>query len=201
MNIHEILWNNEGQRLTPELIVGILTGIESGKPPMPVPLWQLVPPELSSIAYAKYVFCVEPLPNCFAELAEQHQAQWSEVERVRQVLDPDYDALLHSEQVGKRIQFTIRDEQGQLVGNCGCYVTVSTHTKQLKGSEDTMYIAPEHRKGLLAVKFFKYCESVLLSLGVKEIGVTTKVTNDVHKLWQRQGYEFSDRVLTKVFEE
>lgn len=200
MNIHELLWNNVDQRLTPELIVGILAGANAPVEPVDNSIVHTLPEVVANSSYGAYSFSVEPILSCFDELTAQHKSQWDEVEQVRQVFNPDYDAIIRSEYAGSRVQFVVRKD-GVMVGNCGCYIMRSLHTQQLKASEDTMYIARDHRKGMLAVRFFKFCESVLLHLGVKEISVTTKVSNNVHKLWERQGYEFSDRVLSKVFEE
>lgn len=199
MNIEDILWRNQGQVLTPELIIGI-TAAANTQPPVDHALINRFAPEDRFHEHGKYVFGVERLVECFDEIRQQHLDQWNEVERVRDNFNPDYETGISSELAGRRIQFTVRSE-GKLVGNCACYVSKSIHTQNWKATEDTMYIAPDHRRGMLATRFFKFCEEKLRQLGVKEITVTTKVSNDVHRLWERQGYVFSDRVLSKVFED
>lgn len=200
MTLYDLLWRNEGQVLTPELIAGICLGMQP-EPPSDKSLINQIPLTERTKESNGYVFSIERLADCFTEIVEQHTAQWQEVERARDgYFKPDYQAAGLAEVSGRRVQFTVR-HNGELVGNCGCYISKSLHTQRLKGAEDTMYIAPDHRKGLLATRFFRFCEQKLLQLGVKEITVSTKVTNDVHRLWERQGYEFTDRVLTKVFED
>lgn len=202
MNIHDILWRNQGQTLTPELITGILFGVNYAPAQVaPVSLYEKIPTDNRTDTYGDYVFAVEPLSVCLEEVKAQHLDQWNEIERIRQgTFSPDYERILHAENNGTRIQFTIRKD-GNLVGNCACYLSRSLHTGRVKAQEDTMYVAPDYRKGRLALKFFRFCEQKLLELGVKEISVTTKEGTSVHRLWEHLGYEFSDRVLSKVFED
>lgn len=194
----DALWRNQGQVLTPELILGIL---QTSAP---------VPPEDKTVAYVhgrcpeqhgNILFQIEAMRDIFDELREHHQMQWDEVEGVRSDLNPNYEYLLSAERSGKYVVFTARDiSTGQLVGNTACYLYNSTHTGKPAAKEDTMYVRPEARKGMMAVRFFKYCEKQLVSLGAQEITVSVKTTNEVYKLWERQGYTFTDRVLTKTFE-
>jgi hypothetical protein len=63
-----------------------------------------------------------------------------------------------------------------------------------------MYVIPEERRGLMAVKFFLFFEDRLRDLGVSEFTVQVKTTNRAYKLWERQGYTFSDRVMSKILD-
>jgi hypothetical protein len=192
------LWRNQGQVLTPELILGLL---QAATP---------VPPEDKTVAYTHgpmaeqsgdVLFQLEAMRDIFDELREHHQMQWEEVGDTRAELNPNYEYLLSAERAGKYLVFTARDTTtNTLLGNTACYLYHSTHTSRLEAREDTMYVRPEARKGLMAVRFFKYCEKQLVSLGAREINVSVKTTNEVYKLWERQGYTFTDRVLTKTFE-
>lgn len=193
MNIHDILWSNQGQRLTPELIVGILHGATTQPDNA---LINTIGDEKEE--YNGVTFQVERLADCFDEVVAQHQAQWDEVEKVREDLNPDYEGVLARERAGTYVLFTARKD-GELVGNTGCYLFRSMHNQDLSAKEDTMYLAPEVRKGRTAIKFFRYCESQLRRTGVEEITVQVKTTNKAYMLWEREGYTWTDRVLTKTF--
>lgn len=196
MNLYEILWRNSGQVLTPELIVGILHGAAAPATEDNTLLSKLGPSEQKC---GDVTFQIELLADCLDEVKQHHIDQWNEVERARQDLNPDYDTVLRKEREGFYLLFTARKD-GKLVGNTGCYLYKSMHNQKLAAKEDTMYLAPEARKGFTAVRFFKYCEKQLLRTGVEEITISVKTTNSVYKLWERQGYEWTDRVYTKTFE-
>lgn len=198
MDINDILWRNEGQLLTPELIVGILHGA-------------LQPPELVDNAlintlgeftasFGGVTFQVERLYDILEDIKVMHEQQWNEVEAVREGLNPDYDALLAKEFGGSYVLFTAR-RNGELVGNTTCYLYRSMHNGKLCAKEDSMYLVPSARKGRTAMKFFSYCEAQMVQAGAREITVSVKTTNKAHLLWERAGYTWTDRVLTKTFEE
>lgn len=194
MTIHEILWRNEGQVLTPELIVGILHGVmQKDDNALILSLGEFTD------EYKGVMFHVERLADCLDEVKTLHQTQWEEVERVRDHLDPDYDAIINAETSGRYVLFTAKRD-GVMIGNCGIYLYQSAHNKMLCAKEDTMFLVSKERKGLMASKFFDYCESMLTEkAGVKEVTMKVKTTNKAHVLWIRKGYIWTDRVLTKTF--
>jgi ribosomal protein S18 acetylase RimI-like enzyme len=59
---------------------------------------------------------------------------------------------------------------------------------------------PDVRKGRTCVEFAKYSENVVRQLGVREIRLSVKVTNDIWKLWERIGYQRTGYELVKVLE-
>lgn len=190
----QALWRNQGQVLTPELIHGLVVSSQS-VPPLDKTIaysGQILPSEVQGITYQ-----VERLADILDEVRHHHQMQWDEVEGVREELNPNYAFMMQAEKDGRYVMFTARRD-GKLIGNTSCYIYDSLHTSKRAAKEDTMYVIPEERKGMMAVRFFKYCEDALVALGVQEIQVQVKTTNKAHKLWERQGYVFSDRVLTKL---
>jgi len=193
-NPHEILWRNQNQILTPELIVGILHGLN------PAPQDNALAAQFIGVteSYGGCSFQVERLSDLLPQIREMHVQQWNEVEQARDILNPDYDSILQSERDGRDLLFTARKD-GELVGNVGCYLYRSLHTQNQCAREDAMYLIPAVRKGRLAIKFFEFCERNLVALKAQEITITTKTSNDVHKLWERKGYAWTDRVLTKTF--
>lgn len=194
-NISDILWRNQGQVLTPELIFGI----SHAATPPPAPNTSLLDQYgAQQIAVSGVTFQVDRLADIVDEIAPHHQAQWNEVEVERTDWNPDYQQAALTEAAGKYVLFTARRD-GKLIGNMGCYLYHSLHNQKLSAKEDTMYLVPEERRGSLAIRFIQYCEDVLLMYGVEQITVTVKTSRDVGKLWERRGYAFTDRVLTKSF--
>lgn len=189
----QALWRNQGQVLTPELIHGLAV---CSAPVLEAPQDVVSMGNILSNQYGSVVFQVERLADILDEVSEHHKKQWDEIETHREGLNPNYEYMIDAEKQGRYVLFTAR-KQRRLIGNTGCYVYESLHTKKLSAKEDTMYIVPEERKGMFAVHFFKYCEAALKSLGVEEVTVQVKTSNKVYKLWERQGYVFTDRVLSK----
>jgi hypothetical protein len=195
----EILWRNHGQVLTPELIAGVL---HAATPPPPETLDHSIAARLgpTPASYKGATFQIERLRDAFDEVSAQHLAQWDEVEPARTGFNPNYEYAFGAEDAGRYVLFTARRDN-VLIGNVGCYLYNSLHTQKLAAKEDVLYLVPEERKGYLAVKFFRYCEDVLVNmLAVKEVTISVKTTNEVYRLWERQGYKFTDRVLTRTFE-
>lgn len=144
-------------------------------------------------------FGVEPMEFILEELKVLHKMQWDELTMGDQGLEllPDYDKLLAGNLDGKYIVFTAR-KGGDLIGNCGVWLYESSHTRDLMAKEDTLFLHPAHRKGLVGVRFFKYCEEVLRQLGVVEVTFTVSPKNNVWKVWQRLGYELKMYQMAKV---
>lgn len=200
--LHAVLWGNAGQKLTPELIVGILAGAEVASVEEPEDKSWFGQFGYRLEEYKGLEFRVELLSDCLDEVSKQHIAQWNEVEPVRTGLNPNYEGMLARERIGQYVLFTARDAvTKELLGNTSCYLYRSMHNGKLAAKEDTMYLDPRARKGMNAVRFFKYCEARLVEFGVREISLTVKTTNEVHKLWERQGYMFAERTYTKTFED
>jgi len=195
-SIIQALWRNQGQVLTPEMIHGLVVCSTPAPPP---DLWVKarfpVEPEDSN----GIVFDVERLASVLPEVSKHHVDQWNEVEGLREELRPNYDYMLDAERNGRYVLFTARRD-GVLIGNTSCYLYDSLHTGKRAAKEDTMYVVPSERRGMMAVRFFRYCERQLVAFGAREITVQVKTTNRAHKLWERQGYQFTDRVLSKLIE-
>ena len=195
MNLQDVLTRNQGSILTPELIVGILAATS----PPDRTLVGRVPFDVEE--YKGLTFRTVRMADVLPQLQVLHKAHWKETEGYRHGLAilPDYPRMLQLERDGQFIVFGVFDANGKMLGNTACHVYTSLHTQTLAAKEDTLYLDQEIRKGFTAVRFFKYCEAQLVKLGVREITLDIKLTNDVGKVWERQGYQFVSRVLTKVF--
>lgn len=196
--LRDILLRNKGNTLTDELCIGIEAIMLSGFPEFEDRAVALT--QFDRMEYKGAVFAVERLRDVLSEVSPLHAAHWQESEAFRHGLpySPDYRSIIASEDAGNFILFTVRME-GQVVGYGQVYVSDSTHTGTKICNEDALYLAPVARKGFLCSKFFKYIESVVTALGVREMRLSVKTNNEIWKLWERHGYARTGYELVKVF--
>lgn len=172
-----------GQVLTPELCAAIEMDA-SVLPDESIPLAQF-----EAEAVGDYVLHVERFAAVLPELKPLHESHWLETEKHRQglELDPNYDAMAADDLAGRLLQFTVR-HAGALVGNLRLYVFRSRHTRNLAATEDTLFIAPAHRKGMLGLQLLRYAERCLAQIGVREIEANSKLVNGADVLLRRMKY-------------
>lgn len=174
-----------GQEITPSVAAAIFVAALKGSD-RSIPPKRFAPRDLRD----GYVAAVESFREILPELHPLHALQFSETERYREHigLRPDYQALERDERDGKLVQFTLRRE-GVLVGNIRVYLGTSRHTSTTFAKEDTFFVVPAHRKGLLAMRFWRYAEDCLRDLGVVEVRTDAKLANRADKLNKFMGYE------------
>lgn len=183
MNLEAILWNNEGQRLTPELIVGILQGAAY------VPANYIDFSAIEPLVYGDYVFHAERFATAVEELKPLHTAHWLETEKHRHGLHlaydyPGFEAL---DRAGRLVLFTVR-RGGELVGQCAQKLGTSMHTGTLFADEDSLFLRADCRGGWTAKRFIAYMEAGLQTLGVVEVRASTKLVNTAGKLLELCGF-------------
>lgn len=187
-----------GQTLTPEVAVAIeLAAFDSEDR-------SHNPTKFGEREYKGVVFRAEKFDDALPELHAMHQEHFAETEvhRAGFAMDPDYDYMRDMERQGKLVQFTARDtETGKLIGNIRMYIQQSLHTGNLYASEDTFYIVPERRSGWTAIRFWRFMEDSVRSIGVREIRTDSKVINKVHKLNEYCGYTHVANKYVKIFSE
>ena len=179
----ECLAAHAGQVLTTELC-HILDGIVRFGPERGIDLAQFEP-----LGHGGYVIAAESFREILPELRELHRIHWLETEKHRHglPLDPDYGAMAARERAGQLLQFTVR-AAGELVGHVRMYLGVSLHTQTLFAEEDTLFVAPGHRGGLLVVALMRYAERALRAVGAREIRADSKLLNKADVLMRRLGY-------------
>lgn len=160
------------------------------------------PEKFGKVNYKGVVLQVERLSDILDEIHPLHEAHFAETEVHRHglPLDVDYDYMVEMERRGQMLQFTARCE-GELVGNIRMYIQTSLHTGTLYATEDTFYVLPEHRKGWLALKFWRYMEDCVKAIGVREVRTDSKVVNNVHRLNEYCGYTHVANKYVKLFTE
>lgn len=155
-------------------------------------------------AFGRLVFQAESFREILPELEVLHAAHFAETERHLQgfKLQPNYSYMAERERQGGLVQFTARDDAGQLVGNLRMYVGTSLHTGNRFAEEDTFYLQPAHRRGHAALALLRYAEEMLVGVvGVREIRANSKVVNRAHRLMDRRGFEHVANQYIKIFQE
>ena len=139
-----------GQTLTPEVAAKLASDILIQGYPGPVDLTGIEPKVVGS-----YVLECARAHEVLDELRPLHEAHWQETEGYRHGLPfaPDYERGLDLEQQGRYVLVVARhQETGKLVGNYGLYLSHSMHTQTLMATEDTLFLAREHRRGRLGME-------------------------------------------------
>jgi len=112
--------------------------------------------------------------------------------------DPDWDAYDRMAQAGYLRTITVRND-AELIGYIVFMIQPHLHYKScLTAFEDVYYVKPEYRKGRIGIKMFQYAEMALKSIGVNRINIHTKVHLDNTRLLEYLGYNFTDKIFTKV---
>lgn len=184
-NLRASLGKHLGKVLSPDVATEVLIGAVEGSDDAIDPA-QFLPEHHD----AGYRFAAESFRRVLDELHPLHEAHFGETERYRahQGMAPDYLAMETDERAGRLLQFTLRTDAGVLVGNARFYLGTSRHTAAKFAQEDTYFILPEHRRGLLAVRFWQYAERCLATLGVVEVRTDSKLSTGVGKLNEFLGY-------------
>lgn len=148
------------------------------------------------------IYQKESLKDMWNDLMENAKSHWNETEGYRhdQPFNPDKERFFQYEEMGLYHSWSARDE-GILAGNITMYVSQSMHTRLLIASEDTMYIRPEYRGKRVYYNLFRMVEKEMEEMGVREILLTSKLTNSAGKLIERMGYTHVANQYSKSFNE
>jgi hypothetical protein len=196
--LQAILERNLGNALTPELVLGILSGVQmAGEPDNSID-----PALFAPQTYKGLIFQAESLRATLPELRPLHERHFAETEGFRETegLNVDYSSYARQETSGSFLLFTCRDESTrELLGDAMVFIQRNRHTQKLSSYEDAFFLAPEARRGWAALKFISYVESCLVTLGVSQIAWGCKMVNDISPIYIRLGYTQSAKVFTKVF--
>lgn len=158
--------------------------------------------DLGGESCGEYKIRAEPLRDVLWELHPLHVLHWQETERHRHGLPlaPDYEAMLARERAGRLLQVVAR-RNGVVAAHVRLYLGVSMHSRTLFAEEDTLFVAPEHRGGLLALRMLRFAEAALRRLGVREIRANSKLINKADVLMHRMGYQPVALQFVKIFGE
>lgn len=195
-NLRQALGSALGKTLTPELAAQIEASAFDTEDRSHDPA------KFGLVKYKHYTIQVERFRDILPELHELHMQHWRETERHYKGLqmDPDYETVKNIERMGRAIQFTMRSDAGELVGNLRMYVVDSLHTRTPYAMEDTLFIKPDHRGSFAVMAMLRFAEDSLRSIGIKEIRTNSKLVNNADVLMRRMGYDPVALEFVKFFE-
>jgi hypothetical protein len=112
-------------------------------------------------------------------------------------LNPDYEIYKHANSKNT-LKIITCENDGEIIGYIVYFVGLNLHYRDcLLATEDIYYLKPEHRKGLIGLRMFKFAEKYLKSIGVNMIKYSTKTHLDNSKLFEFLGCDFVEKIYTK----
>jgi hypothetical protein len=134
-------------------------------------------------------FARETLPEVVQEvqpLLELHYRELIKDDAI--VLDPQWDEYTLLERLGRFVIFTARQD-GELAGYSAFFLTRHLHYKSLLyATNDVFYVAEAQRKGSMPLRFLRYCEDQLGTLGAQKLVYHAKPVNNLAPILSRMGY-------------
>jgi hypothetical protein len=185
-----------GQVITPDLAIEMARELFPDKA---IPTDTFAPFE-----YGMYTIQCERLAHILDDIEPLHAMHFAETERYRAGvhLKPDLDYMISQEHAGQLLQFTARiKETGELVGNMRLYLYRDLHAGVFTAKEDTFFVIPQHRGGFMAVRLWQFAERAVLSIGVREIRFSSKLSNGADRMAVYLGYHAVGMEFFKIFDE
>lgn len=144
-----------------------------------------------------YKFSVESAVQIIDEAHDLWQEHHDELVGSHVRFLPDFQKYKAVEKNGNLRVFTARINN-KLVGYAVFTVLPHHHRIHVIQAENTLFfITKDHRKGLLASKFIRWCEQQLFDKGVSQISMRTKVKASFGILLKRLKYQEEEVVYMK----
>lgn len=139
----------------------------------------------------EYSIAVVPLSLRLPETVLMWKAHWDEQgeEEARGlVFNPDIEGFLEAERRGWFAYIAVQ-QNGILVGHFGLSFSKNRQTNLMVAGDDFLYLAPEHRKGLLASRLIRFARDLAFEKGAVEFGISFRTFGsvDLSPLLRRNG--------------
>lgn len=134
------------------------------------------------------VFAVERFRAVWEDVDRIGRQHWGETEAYHagQEYNPDWKRYFSMDDNGWFFVATARDQDGRMVGYCGCYCMPSMHSQAMIGMEDFFFLEEGHRKGWNAMRFLRFVEGECRRRGCVELGFTDK--RGKGRILEKSGY-------------
>jgi len=129
----------------------------------------------------------ELFADCVADSAVLMAMHWKELYGARG-FRMDFGGISDSETVGGFKYFTLRTEEGQLVGHLGMMVFKPPYYGLVIAMDIFYYVLPEHRGSMAICKLLKFGGETLKAMGVQQVNMSHPVDNDLGIILKRAGY-------------
>lgn len=149
-------------------------------------------------------FANEPINPAFVEeIKPLISAHWQEIAHFKDIpLDPDFDLYQKIYDSGTLRAFTVRTEEGTLIGYALFFVKVNLHYKSSNQAvQDILFIHPEHRG--MGRKFIAWCDEQLQAEGVQAVYHHMKAAHSfgpmLETIGKKEGnpYEIQDLIYVR----
>lgn len=129
-------------------------------------------------------------------LLESHYQECGTHKEIR--LDPRWDQYAALERMGCYIVFTVRNEL-ELIGYSAFFLNHHLqHADLLSANNDVIYVKPEYRRGMNAIRFIDFCEQELKTLGAQAITYHVKTHIDWRPILHRRNYRDEEIAVVKL---
>lgn len=117
-------------------------------------------------------------------------------------LDIDINRYEALEEIGLLRVFTVRDDDGALVGYASYVIASPLHSSsEAHAYQDALYLRPDCRRGTLALRFIQHCDKELQRGGIMACTHNVPVTRDFGKVLERAGYQLSQYQYTRRYDD
>ncbi len=153
-------------------------------------------------------FQEEPLAEAISEIATLVPEHSAEVAKDLDaasgiIMKPNWGSMLSLANIGLFRCFTIRDDEGTLVGYANFMLFPDMHRTLADGSpllssqDDAHFIAKRARGPGVALRFFAFVEEALCALGVRKLSIHTKPHLGHERFFSAMGFTLNDVIFTK----
>ncbi len=149
-------------------------------------------------------FQAEPIDKAIDDATALISEHWVECacwkDKVK--LNPDKDRFIAAEALGIAKAYTMRDDEGRLIGYAGVLVNAHLHYKEdVFAMVDVLYLDPHYRAGLSAYKFMRWVEARVKELGASVMTYHIKSFHDYPAIFERLGFEKIEYIYAKCLKE
>lgn len=146
-------------------------------------------------------FTEEVLKETWEEITPLNQLHYEELAFYKDIpLEPRRDRYAQIEDAGALCFFTVRGEDGALVGYAIYFMDYHIHYASCKMAiQDVLFLHPSIRGRKAGAIFIEWCDNQLKEKGVQLVvhHVKTKPELDFSPLLEKQGYTLVDKLYAK----
>jgi L-amino acid N-acyltransferase YncA len=146
-------------------------------------------------------FAREYLGKCVQEarpLLEAHHEELTPRKDLRK-LNPQWMEYAALEAMNRYAVFTAR-EDGRLVGYAGFHIIRHLHDRDFTlAQNDVFYLLPEHRRGVTALRYLRYCTDQCKVLPVHQVVFFCSKGNNLAPILHRIGYADEQTMVSLYF--
>lgn len=143
---------------------------------------------------------IEKLADVRDECRDLIEHHWREIAVWQDIpLDPDWVGYQRLEDAGVMIIYTVRTDEGKLIGYAVFLTRFHLHYKQHSWAlNDLIWVHPDYRDGKIGIKLAQFWENDLKSRGIHVVHVNTKTEHPALALvLRRENYKIVESGFEK----